>query len=247
MSKNEITKYDTELAELAKLNVQAEKSSGGTQFIATSGGVLKYQDNPIAGNELEVVIISSPIERLYYTARYDPTNSAPPVCFALGTSATGLAPSVLAETPQSVTCDVCPKNQWNSAAGGGKGKACAEKRRLFLVTSDSINTAEDVELAEVAALRIPVTSVKGYSTYVQTIASTLKRPLAAIVTKISLVPDAKTQFKIVFHFVRALDDMAVIKALIAKGASEVDHAIQSPLVEEEPAEATTAAPTSSKY
>jgi len=246
MSKNEITKYDAELAELAKLNVQAEKSTGGVSFIATSGGTMKYQDNPIAGNTLDVVIISSPIERLYYTARYDPTNSAPPVCFALGSSATGLAPSPLSETPQSTSCDTCPKNQWGSSTNGGKGKACSEKRRLFLVTADSINTAEDVELAEVAALRVPVTSVKGYSTYVQTIASTLKRPLAAIVTKISLVPDAKTQFKIVFHFVKALDDMAVIKALIAKGSAEVDHAIKAPLVEEA-IEEVSSLPTSSKY
>jgi hypothetical protein len=241
MSKNQIVTFESELAKLAEESVAAERSSSGVSFITTSGGVLKYRDNPIAKNELEVIVLASPIERLYYTSRFDPTNSAPPTCFALGSAASGLKPSHLAETAQSELCETCPKNQWGSATNGGKGKACSEKRRLFLMTADSIGTTETVGFAEVAALRIPVTSVKGFATYVQTVASTVKRPLAGVVTKIALVPDPKTQFKIQFTFVRAIESMDVVKALLARGEKEVANAINSPDVEEELAPALTSA------
>ena len=242
MAKTEIVTYESELAKLAEMSVKAEKNSAGISFITTSGGTMKYRDNPISGNSLEVVVLASPVERLYYTSRFDPTNSAPPVCFALGSTLTGLKPSHLSETVQSELCESCPKNQWGSATNGGKGKACSEKRRLFLMTSDSISTVDSVGIAEVAALRIPVTSVKGFATYVQTVASTVKRPLAGVVTKVSLVPDPKTQFKIQFTFVKAIEDIEIIKALITRGEREMANAINEPSTGEE-----VAAPTSSKY
>jgi hypothetical protein len=242
MAKTEIVTYESELAKLAEMSVKAEKNSAGISFITTSGGTMKYRDNPISGNSLEVVVLASPVERLYYTSRFDPTNSAPPVCFALGSTLTGLKPSHLSETVQSELCESCPKNQWGSATNGGKGKACSEKRRLFLMTSDSISTVDSVGVSEVAALRIPVTSVKGFATYVQTVASTVKRPLAGVVTKVSLVPDPKTQFKIQFTFVKAIEDIEIIKALITRGEREMANAINEPSTGEE-----VAAPTSSKY
>jgi hypothetical protein len=228
MSKNEIVSFESEMAKLAEQSIQAEKNSAGVSFITTSGGVMKYRDNPIAGNSLDVIVLASPVERLYYTSRYDPTNNAPPSCFALGSTITGLKPSHLSDSPQAELCESCPKNQWGSATNGGKGKACGEKRRLFLMTADSAVSADSVNLAEVAALRIPVTSVKGYATYVQTVASTVKRPLAAVITKVSLVPDPKTQFKIQFTYVKALDDMSIVKALIARGEKEMTNAINNP-------------------
>jgi hypothetical protein len=242
MAKSEIVTFESELAMLAEQGIQAEKSSAGISFITTSGGVMKYRDNPIAGNSLEVIVLSSPVERLYYTSRYDPTNNTPPSCFALGSTITGLKPSHLSDSPQSELCETCPKNQWGSATNGGKGKACSEKRRLFIMTADSADSANSVSLGEVAALRIPVTSVKGYSTYVQTVASTVKRPLAAVVTKVSLVPDPKTQFKIVFSFVKTIEDIEIIKSLIARGEKETLNAMNNPEVED-----TEALVTSSKY
>jgi hypothetical protein len=228
MSKNEIISFESEMAKLAEQSIQAEKNSAGVSFITTSGGVMKYRDNPIAGNSLDVIVLASPVERLYYTSRYDPTNNAPPSCFALGSTITGLKPSHLADAPQAEVCETCPKNQWGSATNGGKGKACNEKRRLFLMTADSATSIDSVNLSEVAALRIPVTSVKGFATYVQTVASTVKRPLAAVITKVSLVPDPKTQFKIQFTYVKPLDDMSVVKALIARGEKEMSTAMNNP-------------------
>jgi len=69
--------------------------------------------------------------------------------------------------------------------------------------------------------------------------------LSAVVTKISLTPDAKTQFKLNFDFVRTIDDMDVIKALIARGEKELQSAIESAGAVED--DAPTAIAQSSKY
>ena len=228
----ELTVFEDQLQKLASQSMMAERSTAGTIFLSAKGGVLTYRDEPIAGNSLDVVIIASPVERLYYTQRYDPTNPAPPVCYAVGPTLTGLKPNPTSPEPQSEFCANCPKDQWGSAANGGKGKACAEKRRLLITTADSIGSVEAVKMAEVAALRTPVTSVRGFATYLQTVASATKRPLSAVVTNISIVPDPKTQFKLQFKFVRTIEDISIVQALIARGEEEMGNAVVTAGLEE---------------
>jgi hypothetical protein len=67
-----------------------------------------------------------------------------------------------------------------------------------------------------------------------------------VVTKISVVPDAKTQFKVNFDFVRTIDDLDVVRALIARGEKELANAIATAGVEED-VDAPVAAEKSSKY
>lgn len=248
--KNELALFESELEKLAAQSVEAEKGSGGPVFLSTKGGVLSYNGNPIAGNSVDVVILASPVERLYYTSRYDPTKPEGPACFALGPTLSDLKPNPASPSPQHTGCVGCPKDQWGSAGNGGKGKGCAEKRRLLIMTADSLTTPENVKVAEVAALRTPVTSVKPFATYLQTIATTTRRPLAGVITKISIVPDPKTQFKIQFNFVKPIDDMAMIRALIDRGAVEMANAVTTAGAEEdaEPAESfDQIAPASGKF
>jgi hypothetical protein len=243
-TKNQLSIFENELEKLANASMVAERGSTGTTFLSTSGGILKYRDNPIAGNALEVVVLASPVERLYYTTRYDPTNKAGPVCFALGNAMSTLKPNGSAPEKQSDSCMGCPKDQWGSALNGGKGKACSEKRRLLVMTADSIGSVEAINMAEVAALRTPVTSVRGFAVYLQKIATATKRPLSAVVTKISVVADAKTQFKVNFDYVRSIDDLDIVKALIARGEKELANAVETAGIEEEVA---VEAPKSGKY
>jgi len=100
-------------------------------------------------------------------------------------------------------------------------------------------------MAEVAALRAPVTSVKAFAVYLQKIANAVKRPLSAVVTKISLVPDPKTQFKLEFDFVRAIDDVEIIKALITRGEKEMTNAVETAGIDD--GETTNAVSQSTKY
>lgn len=247
MSKNQIALFEDELAKLANDSVKAEQSGLGATFLSTKSGVLTYRGNPITGNKLQCVILSAPIERLYYDARYDPTKLVGPKCFAIAPLATNMAPSDRAEGKQHDTCEGCPKNEWGSSPSGGKGKACRETRRLLLIPADSVGSVDAVKAAEIAALRPPVTSLKNYSTYVQTVATTLKRPPLAVISEIAVVPDAKTQFKVVFSLVKAIDDMDIIKALMSRAALEVEKAIETAGAMNDEQSESEAPATSSKY
>jgi len=235
MSKNAITKtaeqqlhfFEDQLAAMAMETVKAEQSTLGTAFLSTKSGVLTYRGNPVANNALDCVILAGPIERLYYDSRYDPTKTVGPKCFAIATAATGMAPSDASEGKQHTTCEGCPQNEWGSSANGGKGKACRETRRLLILPADSIASASAVEAAEVVALRPPVTSIRNYTTYIQTIAATLRRPTLGVVTTLAVVPDAKTQFKVTFTMKSVVQDADVVNALIMRATSENAKALES--------------------
>lgn len=224
---NQLALFEDQLAAMASEAVKAEQSSLTTTFLSTQGGQLKYRGDVVAGNKLACVILAAPIERLYYDTRYDPTKIVPPACFAIDASAVGMKPSDASPKKQDTSCEGCPKNEWGSAANGGKGKACRETRRLLLIPADSISSAAAVETAEVAALRPPVTSLKNYANYVQTIAATMRRPPLAVVTEVAVVPDPKTQFKVVFTMVKAIEDQEVLQALMARATKETERAIET--------------------
>ena len=48
-----------------------------------------------------------------------------------------------------------------------------------------------------------------------------------MITEIAVVPDAKTQFKVVFNMLKAIDDAAVVTALITRSKVELEKAIAS--------------------
>jgi hypothetical protein len=227
MAKNQLALFEDQLAAMATESVKAEQSGLTTTFLSTKGGALTYRGDTITGNKLPCVILAAPVERLYYDSRYDPTKIVGPKCFAIAAVANNMGPGAAVEAPEHSTCEGCPKNEWGSATNGGKGKACRETRRLLLIPADSITTPESVAAAEIAALRPPVTSLKNYSNYVQTIAATLKRPPLAVITEIAVVPDPKTQFKVVFNMVKAIDDPAIIQAIIQRAKDETQKAIDS--------------------
>jgi len=229
--KNEVVLMQDELEKLAAAQVEAE-TSGGPVFLSTKNGILSYKGNPIAGNSIDVVVLASPVERLYYKNRYDPNKPEGAACFALGPTLSDLRPNAAAIEPQHDKCVGCPKDQWGSSPLGGKGKACAEKRRLLIMTADSLSSPDNIKIAEVAALRTPVTSVKPFATYLQTIASTTRRPLSSLITNISIVPDPKSQFKLQFSFVKVIDDMAIVRALLDRAAIEVANAVATAGIEE---------------
>lgn len=250
MSKNQVALFEDELAKLAVDSVKAEQAGLGATFLSTKSGALTYRGNPITGNKLQCVILAAPVERLYYDTRYDPTKLVGPKCFAIAAIATGMGPTDRVEGKQHDTCEGCPKNEWGSATNGGKGKACRETRRLLLIPADSIGSVDAVKAAEVAALRPPVTSLKNYATYVQTVAATLKRPPLAVISEIAIVPDAKTQFKVTFSLIKAIDDPGIIRALMDRAETETQRAIETAgIASDEQAEGASAAAaaTSDKY
>jgi hypothetical protein len=223
----QLAMFEDELAKLAEVDAAAERSTSSTAFMSTKMGRLSYRGNPVPGDRIDVVVIAAPVERLYYASKYDPEAVSGPACFAIAVNAPGMGPAATAPSPQHANCAECPHNQWGSSPTGGKGKACRETRRLIMLPADSIESADKVATSEVAALRPPVTSVKNYSTYIQTVATTSRRPAAAVVTEVSVVPNPKTQFQVNFRMRRPIEDMEVVRALIARGQLEMAKAIET--------------------
>lgn len=210
---NPLNSWSDELAQFAaefKATEATQAPAGG--FISTRGGRLTYAGGEIPGNRMEVVILDSILEYHLYGEHFNADHITSPICFAFGRNEAEMRPHPNSAKPQCDSCANCPKNQFGTAELG-KGKACKNIRRLAIIPVEGL---EDVDKAVVAFLKIPVTSVKAYSGYVQQITGTLKKPPFAVVTEISLVPDPKTQFRFQFRLVEELDDQTLIRALIEK-------------------------------
>lgn len=210
-----IAKWDEELAKYAEAASEMEACVGGGQFFSVRGGLLSWQNSPVPDNEMAVIIVDSVLENVYYEGRFDPEVISPPSCFAFGREESSMEPheDVVKRGMEShESCEGCPMNEWGSA-DTGKGKACRNTRRLALISAGTID-GDDVDLfedevfatAELGYLKLPVTSVKGYATYVKQIAGTLRRPPFGVLTKIKVIPDDKTQFKVVFELIDKVPD-----------------------------------------
>jgi len=193
MSK-EIANYNEQLAALAKRAVETERPQGST--IGLKAGQLTYQGSPVPGNKLDCIIIASTHANLYYEDRYDPDNLTNPICYAYAEAEGDLRPHPESSKPQHETCKGCPQNEFGSAPNG-KGKACKNSRHLVLIPANT--AADEVPTAEMAVMKLPVTSVKNYAQYVQKCSTLYNRPPLGVITTVTTTPDAKSQFKVLFQ------------------------------------------------
>lgn len=211
----EIAKWDEELAKQAEIAASMEAAAGGGQFFSTRGGQLSWQDSPLPDNEMAVVILDHIFETVYYEGRYDPDTPQSPVAFAFGRDQDELRwhensdPEFAGELCSE--SEVC---EWGSA-DTGKGKAARETRRLAMIPAGQFNRNGEFELFDdpdhyttttVGFMKLPVTSVKGFANFVKQVAGALKRPPFGIITRVAVVPDPKTQFKVTFEAIEKVPD-----------------------------------------
>jgi hypothetical protein len=242
-----LVSWDEELAKQADIAAGAESRTGGLQFFGTRGGILTWQDTKVTGNQMAVVILDSVFETVYYDSKYDPDTPQSPVAFAFGrdeklmtwheNSSPEYAGKLCSES------DIC---EWGSA-DTGRGKAARETRRLAMISAGAIDQHgkfamfDDVAHFETTAmgfLKLPVTSVKGFAGFVKQVAGSLRRPPFGIVTKVKVVPDSKTQFKVVFEPVMNIPDDFM--GVIMKRHEEAKSIIDTPYA---PAEEIPAQPS----
>lgn len=195
--------YEERLAAMAAESAQSEANVGGGSFISVKSGQLTYGGNTIKGNELDVVVLTSIHENCYYDDRYDPDNPQTPLCYAFGNDDDNMAPHPESAAPQNGQCGIagrsgcCPNNEFGTA-DNGKGKACKNIRRLSLLPGDQLDS-ETVESTNTAYFKVPVTSVKGWASFVKTVATLDKLPPLGVVCRIGVMPDPKSQFKVTFQ------------------------------------------------
>lgn len=246
-----LEKYKKKMA-AAGDDYASEEKQGGS-FITTRGGILKYGEEELPGNEMLVIVLDAVHENTYYPGKFDPGVMLPPTCFAFGRSEKEMEAHENVPDPddegaddshfelQSDTgmCMDCPLSQWGSA-DTGKGKACSNRRRLAIIPAGRFvptgkrNQTEmevfeepaDFREGELAFLKLPVTSTKNWSKYVHELNKEHQAPPFAAITRISLEQDAKTQFKVCFEMIEMVEAEDVLDILFARNDEAKERIVQ---------------------
>ena len=239
-----ITNWDEELAAQAQAAAAMEESTSTGEFFGLKSGQLTWADSPLPGNQMAVIVLDHVLENLFYTGAYDSETPQAPDCFAFGRIEKELAPhQVVIDNGTAVceSCHGCEKNEFGSA-DVGKGKACRNVRRLAMISAGTINPKTDevtlvedsgeIEAAKIGYMKLPVMSVKGWAAYVKQLAGALHRPPHAVFTKVSVVPDAKSQFRVVFECLGEVPNELL--GAIMQRHNEAKEAIEFPYTPRDP-------------
>jgi hypothetical protein len=247
-----MVKWDEELAREAELAAGMEASTAAGQFFSLKNGVLSWNDAPLPNNQMGAIILDAVLENVMYEGKYDPDEPAGPVCFAFGRDDKTMSPhkvAVEAGTAMEGPCQTCPKNEWGSA-DIGKGKACRNTRRLALIPAGTFNQngkfepfeeEEHFETTPLGYMKLPVTSVKGYGSFVTQVAGTLKIPTWALMTKVKVAQDSKTQFKVTFEPISKVPNHLI--GILKKRNEDAKALIEFPYTPREEAPKRGAKPT----
>jgi hypothetical protein len=242
---NEVVSWEDRLRQEAKEVAALHTPSVGK--IGLRAGQMTYAGQSVPGNTINVVVLSSAFENAFYSAAFNPNKLSSPDCFALSKDGKAMKPDPIVAEPINAECDTCAHLQWGSDPEGGRGKACKESVRLALLPVGNVQSPEAILNSEIAVMKVPVTSVKNWSNYVTKLSTMHGRPPWAMITKVSVVTDPKTQFKVLFK-----DEAMVSGDLLdslSKRISSADQVLLTPYEstgEVEEGEAITAKPDKKK-
>jgi hypothetical protein len=208
-----LVKWDEQLAKEADIAASMEANAGGGQFFSLKSGVLSWQDAPMPDNQMAVIILDHIFETTYYEHDYDPENPSGPTSFAFGRDEATLR---WHESSLKFAGELCKDTevcQWGTA-DKGRGKAAKETRRLAMVPAGNfvngkfklIDDPDHYMETTVGFMKLPVTSVKGFAGFVKQVAGALRRPPHGIITKVKVVPDPNSQFKVLFEPMQNVPD-----------------------------------------
>lgn len=160
------------------------------QFKLPSGDVLDF---------LDVVLVDFVYFNTYYEGAYDPNNIVPPNCFSLSPEPKGACPSTNSPDKQCEGCTGCWANEFGS---NGKGKACQNRVLIAVLPTDA---KEDTPFA---ILDISPTAVKGFSSYLTSVARMGKMPYE-VVSHVECNPATKHDVAI-FDLSEELEDVGFL-------------------------------------
>jgi hypothetical protein len=222
---NDLVNYSERFAAMAKSATETERVQGSGRFMSTKSGVLSFNDEPMPGNQVAAIVLDSVYENTYYDKPWAAGQIENPLCYAFARTEAELEPYIAGMAqdkehfePQSDECSTCPFNEWGSARQG-KGKACQQRRRLYMIPAGFYEPArggnwdlslfddpEELKDLDPAMLKVPVTSTKNWAKYVHEVAREYNRPPMGVITRIFLTPDAKSQFKVNFEVIDLVPD-----------------------------------------
>jgi hypothetical protein len=203
-------------------SVATTEPLGVMPSLTVRAGQMLYEGEPVVGNQALAIIIDSLRVNTYFDGPYDPDVPQAPRCYAISRDGESMGPHPTMQDalhyfqPQSALCQGCPKNEWGSSTTGNrKGKACQNRRRLYMLAAGRLEAdgqwkvfdqAKYYTAADIVQMSLPVTSVRAWSDYVHKLASTVQRPPFGVATRISVSPHPKHQFHINFDLFAVLPD-----------------------------------------
>lgn len=192
-------KWDEILAKHATAAAALETPT--TQNISVRGGYMTLNGVAVPNSELDCVIIASTFENQYYdpTKPFDPDNLQNPICFSMSLDGEEMVPDAKSVSVQNADCTTCPQMAWKSDPIRKKGKACKEKRKLAILPAGQMKDTNAIKKSELAVLAIPVTSVKNWSNYVNSLSEEHQRPPFAMLTTVRSRPHPRYQLEVTFE------------------------------------------------
>ena len=194
----EIVNWEERLAQDAKAVAALERPA--VSAVSLRSGVMSINDQPVPGNRLPCVVVAAVFENVLYTKQFDPNVVWPPDCFAQSLDGKEMHKhEVCADNEYGPACETCDMFKWGSDTRRpvSKGKACKERRKLAILPATAIADGEIMK-AEMAILSVPVTSVRNWGNFVNSVAAEYGRPFWAMLTEISVHPHVKNQFEVRF-------------------------------------------------
>lgn len=245
---NELQTFSAEYWREQAQQVAKSEPLGVMPGLSVRAGMLLYEGEPVIGNQALAIVLDTFRVNTFYPNAYDPDVPSSPTCYAISRDGDQMAPHPTMQadltyfSPQNVQCVGCLKNEFGSK---GKGKACQNRRRLYMIAAGRMDgeqwkvfdTAKYYEAADVVQMSLPVTSVKAWGEYVHKLSTTVQRPFFGVATRISVSPHPKHQFHINFDlFANLPDELAGV--VIARR----NHLLAQPVVGFSPPQKEEAAP-----
>jgi hypothetical protein len=189
---------------------EAEKPSGG--FISFKSGRLSIGDSLMKDDKIECVVVDYLFHNKWFDTPYNGSKPTPPACYAFARDEESLMAHDAAEDPQSDYCSNCEKNEWGSAGGGSRGKACTNSRRIWLLPADVSQSVDKAARLEPLQCDLPATSVKNFQKFVNDAAAAGLAPFQFVV-ELSVKPHERTLFQVYWKPMEQIKDEAVLEAL----------------------------------
>jgi hypothetical protein len=204
---------------------QGERSfgGGGIKYLSTAGATFKFEGQAIPNNALAVIVLDSIAVNVLYREKYNEDAPVPPNCFAFGRSDKDMKPHEEAIEKVAPNCKACHLSKFGSAKEikwkkSERGCGCNMRRRLALLSIGEVLkdgkvklNADDIDTSEICYLNVPVTSVYNFKSYKDKMERIkhdgINAPLCFIATRIGIVNDDKTMWKMTFEQIKTAVDM----------------------------------------
>lgn len=195
-------------AQIARQNETAQGLRSSGSYIGFKNAQLKVDGISIPANELNVRVLAAISERAWYSKDFDADVVQVPDCYTLDDS----VPHLDSVNPQADNCGDCAHNKWGSAARG-KGKACREAARVIVIPANV-----PLASAQMYTAKVPVTSLSTVTSFTSRCGQANKL-MGEFVTKLSVVEDKKSFFKVHLTPVEVTAEMDMAALLKAQDAA----------------------------